>query len=176
MEKADHLVPYFIKEVVSHIPGLTGLFVACVFSAGLSTMSANLNSMAGVIYEDCVRPRIANHNDQTANLVMRVTIVIFGLYCFAMGFVMQSFGSILQLVLVVLSAGNGTTLGIYFLGLYWPKANRTGAFWASIVSWVTVGTMVIYSRISIAKSGIVTKLPTTIEKCPNYEELVGFNG
>lgn len=168
-------MPHFIKEVVSHIPGLSGLFVACVFSAGLSTMSANLNSIAGVLYEDCVKPKIA-HTEAKANFVMRMIIVLFGCYCFAMGFVMQSLGSILQLVLVVLSVSNGTTLGTYFLGIFWPKANRLGGFWSSVVSWSSVAGLLVYSRLSMHKAHVkMPKLDTTIEQCENLEELLSNN-
>lgn len=138
-------------------------------------MSANLSSLAGVLYEDCVKPKIA-HTDQRAKLVMRIIIVLFGVYCVGMGFVMQSFGSILQLVLVVSSVSCGTTVGIYFLGMFWPKANKTGGFWSFVVSWLTVVTLVIYSRISMIRAGIRTpKLDTTIEKCHNVEELIASN-
>lgn len=175
VQKADQLVPFFIRAVISPFPGLTGLFVACVFSAGLSTMSANLNSLAGVLYEDCVKPKI-NHTEGRANLVMRLIIVLFGIYCFLMGFVMQSIGSILQLVLVVFSVSNGTTLGIYFLGMFWPKANRTGGFWGAVASWVTVVGLVFYSRFSMFKAGVkLPTLETTIEKCDNLDELLANN-
>lgn len=138
-------------------------------------MSANLNSLAGVLYEGCVKPKI-EHTDTKANLVMRTIIMMFAVYCVAMGLVMESLGSILQLVLVVLSAANGTTLGVYFLGLCCPKANKIGGFWASMTSWITVTGLVLYSRISMHRANVTsTKLDTTIEKCHNVEELLERN-
>lgn len=45
-------MPYFVVDSMGHIPGLSGVFVAGIFSASLSTISAGLNSMAAVTMED----------------------------------------------------------------------------------------------------------------------------
>lgn len=149
------------------------MFVSCVFSAGLSTMSANLNSLAGILYEDCVKPNV-EHTDRRANLIMKFIILIFGVYCLLMGFVMEFFGSILQLVLLVLSVTNGTTLGVYFLGMFYPWANRFGAFWASIISTVSVGSILIYSQLNIfsGRSPKPHELHMNIDQCNRTDNLL----
>jgi len=40
------------------IPGLFGLYIACVMSATLSTLSSGLNSMAAAMYEDFLKTRL----------------------------------------------------------------------------------------------------------------------
>jgi len=45
-------MPYYVVDTMGHIAGLAGLFVAGIFSATLSTISASLNSVAAVIMED----------------------------------------------------------------------------------------------------------------------------
>lgn len=45
-------MPYYVVEMMGHIPGLSGLFVAGIFSASLSSVSASLNSLAAVTIED----------------------------------------------------------------------------------------------------------------------------
>ena len=40
-------------------PGLSGLFVAGIFSGSLSTVSSAINSLAAVTLEDYVKPCIA---------------------------------------------------------------------------------------------------------------------
>lgn len=173
IEKPDQLVPYFIYSIVGHIPGLTGLFVSCVFSAGLSTMSANLNSLAGILYEDCVKAKV-QHTDRRANLIMKLIILLFGIYCLLMGFVMEFFGSILQLVLLVLSVTNGTTLGVYLLGMFYPYANRFGALWASVISTFSVGGLLIYSQLNIfsGRSPIPNQLHTSVDQCNRTDNLL----
>jgi len=35
LRRIDGIVPYFVKNELGHIPGMMGLFTACVFSASL---------------------------------------------------------------------------------------------------------------------------------------------
>jgi sodium-coupled monocarboxylate transporter 8/12 len=45
-------MPLYVVDTMGNIPGLSGLFVAGIFSASLSTVSASLNSLAAVTVED----------------------------------------------------------------------------------------------------------------------------
>lgn len=45
-------MPYYVVDTMGNIPGLSGLFVAGIFSASLSTVSAAVNSLAAVTIED----------------------------------------------------------------------------------------------------------------------------
>lgn len=51
------ILPYYVVEVAGSIPGISGLFIAGIFAAALSTMSASLNTVAGTVYEDFIRHR-----------------------------------------------------------------------------------------------------------------------
>lgn len=48
----DQLMPYYVVDVMKSVPGLAGLFVAGIFSASLSTISASCNALAAVTLED----------------------------------------------------------------------------------------------------------------------------
>lgn len=52
----DQLMPLYVMDMLSDYPGVPGLFVAGIFSAGLSTISATVNSLAVVILEDYIKP------------------------------------------------------------------------------------------------------------------------
>ncbi|PVD36488.1 hypothetical protein C0Q70_03472 [Pomacea canaliculata] len=52
---ANQLIPYFVMEALN-IPGLPGLFISCLFSGALSTMSSCLNALAAVTWEDFLKP------------------------------------------------------------------------------------------------------------------------
>lgn len=159
------MVPHFVQAVVGHMPGMTGIFVSCVFSAGLSTMSANLNSLAAVIYEDYVR-RFVKHTDAKAKTIMRVTIVVTGIYCVLMGIVVEEFSSLLQMVMTVSSVNNGTTFGVFCLGMLWPKANKRGALYGLLISCAVTSALVVGSQIKLINEEIMYPiLSSSTEDC-----------
>lgn len=45
-------MPYYVVDRMRSVPGLAGLFVAGIFSASLSTISASCNALAAVTLED----------------------------------------------------------------------------------------------------------------------------
>lgn len=55
------LMPLFVVDAMGSMPGLPGIFVAGIFSASLSSVSAALNSLAAVTLEDyikvCISPQ-----------------------------------------------------------------------------------------------------------------------
>ena len=53
------LLPIFVTDTMGAYPGLSGLFVAGIFSGSLSTVSSAINSLAAVTLEDYVKPCIA---------------------------------------------------------------------------------------------------------------------
>lgn len=57
ISKADQLLPWYVIENFKG-SGLSGLFVAGVFSAALSTISPLLNSLAAVTVEDYIKVSI----------------------------------------------------------------------------------------------------------------------
>lgn len=66
-------MPYYVLDVAADIPGLPGLFLAGLVSAGLSTMSAGLNTVAGTIYEDFIDRWMPESNKETkAANIMKV--------------------------------------------------------------------------------------------------------
>lgn len=159
------MVPHFVQDVVGHIPGLTGVFVSCVFSAGLSTMSANLNSLAGVIYEDYCR-KFVRHSDDKAKTIMRLIIVVTGIYSLLMGFIVERFSSILQMVMTISSVNNGTTFGVFCLGMLWPKANKRGVLYGLLISCGVTSALVVGSQIKLMNNDILYPiLPSSVDEC-----------
>lgn len=57
VKKLDQIVPYFVMRIGDKIPGLPGLFIAGLFSGGLSSMSGLLNVLSCIIYDDFLRDR-----------------------------------------------------------------------------------------------------------------------
>uniref|UniRef100_A0A8C0VJ41 Solute carrier family 5 member 6 n=1 Tax=Cyanistes caeruleus TaxID=156563 RepID=A0A8C0VJ41_CYACU len=69
---SDQLVLFFVMDVLRDLPGLPGLFVACLFSGALSTISSAFNSLATVTMEDLVRPHFPGLSESRATLISKL--------------------------------------------------------------------------------------------------------
>lgn len=117
-------MPYFVQEIVGEYSGMSGVFISCVFSASLSTVSAYMNSLAGIAYNDYIRPRnLFKHNDQNANLCLKILTFLFGAYCVLGGVIVERFGSIFQLVNTIAGSMVGAMFGVFSLGMLYPWGN-----------------------------------------------------
>ncbi|KAL5291974.1 hypothetical protein ACFFRR_011013 [Megaselia abdita] len=165
--KPDKMMPYFVQDIVGHISGMPGFFISCVFSAALSTMSANLNSLAGVVYFDYIKPHI-NHTEQKANFIMKILVVVTGAYCILAGWVVEQFTSILQMVITIAGVTFGSVFGAFMMGFLIPKINSRGAFWAIVVSMTTMSVIIISGQIQLKYGNLkYDLLPSSIEGCEN---------
>lgn len=55
IKRHDQMMPYYVMETMSMVPGIPGLFTACIFSAALSTLSSGFNSLAAVTWDDMLK-------------------------------------------------------------------------------------------------------------------------
>ncbi|XP_076278533.1 sodium-coupled monocarboxylate transporter 2 isoform X3 [Lasioglossum baleicum] len=165
--KSDQLLPFFVMELAASIPGLPGLFVACVFSAALSTMSTGLNSMAGVIFEDMIRPYLRGPvSDVAASRTMKATVVVIGAICVGLVFLVEKLGGLIQAGKSLSGITAGPLLGMFTLGMFFPSANSAGAIVGgllglNLVAWISFGTQAAISTGEI----VFPQKPVSIEGC-----------
>lgn len=96
-----------------------------IYLINCSTISANLNSLAGIIYSDYIRPlKLFKHSDAAANLTMKLTIVTLGIYCVLSGFFVEQVTSIFQVVNTIVGITGGAVFGVFSLGMLYPRANH----------------------------------------------------
>ncbi|KAF7235864.1 Sodium-dependent multivitamin transporter [Varanus komodoensis] len=143
----DQLVLYFVMDVLQEVPGLPGLFVACLFSGSLSTISSAFNSLATVTMEDLIRPHVANIPERRATLYSKLLAVGYGLLCLGMAYLSSMMGPVLQAAMSIFGMVGGPLLGLFCLGMFFPWANAVGAvagLAAGLVMafWVGIGSLV----------------------------------
>ncbi|KAJ4433292.1 hypothetical protein ANN_15551 [Periplaneta americana] len=167
IQRQDQLVPYYIMDTAASIPGLPGLFVAGVFSAALSSMASNMNSLAGTMYEDFIQPCLRRKvSEKVASYILRIVVFIIGAICVFMVFIVEKLGGILQLAYATSGVTSGAFLGLFSLGIFFPRANSKGALAGSISSmlalaWLVVGTQKSYATGTLKH----VPLPTTADGC-----------
>ncbi|KAM9617179.1 sodium-dependent multivitamin transporter isoform 2-T2 [Morphnus guianensis] len=143
---SDQLVLYFVMDVLQDLPGLPGLFVACLFSGCLSTISSAFNSLATVTMEDLVRPHCPRLSESRATLVSKLLAFGYGLLCLGMAYVSSMLGPVLQAAISIFGMVGGPLLGLFCLGMFFPCANPTGAVVGLLAGlamafWVGIGSL-----------------------------------
>lgn len=161
IQKLDQILPYFIMDVASKVPGLPGLFIAGIFSAALSSMSSSLNTIAGTIYEDFVRHHFPNATEKRASDTMKFFVVILGILSLSLVFVVETMGQVFRLNFVIAGLFAGTQLGIFSIGMMSRTANTKGVICGAVTSLLVVGTIIIGAQ-SLPKQ---PPLPVRIDGC-----------
>jgi len=126
----------FARFIVEEMPaGLSGLIVAALFAAAMSSLSSSLNSLASSSTFDLYKPYFGKNNPQEKDLkISRLFTIVWGIILTASAI----FFAVLQLqegerpVVVELGLGiasytYGGLLGIFLLGLFFRKPDSKNA-------------------------------------------------
>lgn len=171
----DQMVLYFVMDVFRDLPGLPGLFVACLFSGALSTISSAFNSLATVTMEDLIKPYFPAMAESRATLLSKGLALAYGLVCLAMAYIASTMGSVLQAAFSIFGMVGGPLLGLFCLGMFFPWANPIGAVVGLIAGlamafWVGIGSFVM----RMSSSGSVPLLNTTMAPAFENTTMVSF--
>ncbi|XP_063441491.1 sodium-dependent multivitamin transporter-like [Mytilus trossulus] len=153
IDKSDQLLPYLVMDVLGKIYGLPGLFVSCIFSASLSTVSSGVNALALVLITDILKPlykyiKQRDMDEAVATTLSKVAALFYGLLTIGLAFLAQYFGSLIVIVgLSISGMVGGPLLGLFTLGFFFPCTNSLGATVAvlcslSFSSWLAIGSVV----------------------------------
>ncbi|XP_043259272.1 sodium-coupled monocarboxylate transporter 1-like [Colletes gigas] len=164
----DQLLPLYVMNYLGSLKGMPGFFVAGIFAASLGTVASALNSLAAITCEDILQGlfRIKLPDAKGAVYARRISI-FFGGLSFALVFVVERLGSVLQVALSFNGMVGGVTLGLFSLGMFVPWANAKGAISGAIVSliiviWIGIGTQVAVFGGRVHSDS----KPLSIDACP----------
>uniref|UniRef100_A0A1A9X2N1 Sodium-coupled monocarboxylate transporter 1 n=1 Tax=Glossina brevipalpis TaxID=37001 RepID=A0A1A9X2N1_9MUSC len=166
----DQLLPLFVMKTLGEYPGLTGLFIAGVFSAALSSLSTCLNSMSAVVLEDFVKPFVSTPLSAKAiNWIMRLVVVAVGALCVSLVYVVEHMGTVLQLTMSLEAITNGPLFGIFTIGLLMPWINGDSALTGGIFGVIAMSWISLNAQWAIASGAIKYETkPLTVQHC-KYE-------
>ncbi|XP_050576039.1 putative sodium-dependent multivitamin transporter [Bombus affinis] len=136
----DQLMPLYVMDMLSEYPGVPGLFIAGIFSAGLSTISATVNSLAAVMLEDFIKPVYRFRGKEiTATgsiIVSKILAFIVGIACIGLAFMGRFLGGLLQAALTIFGVVGGPVFGMFTLGMFTRLGNQKGAIIGLLTSLV----------------------------------------
>ncbi len=134
--KSDSVFPYFIVTVLP--PGVTGLLIASVFAAAMSTISSNLNSSATVIlndhYQRYFRPEATERQKMR---VLHGATVAVGVLGTGIALAMISVRSALDAWWTLAGVFGGGMLGLFLLGFLSRRTTSRAAL-AAVLTGVVV--------------------------------------
>lgn len=89
-----------------------------------STLSANLNCLAGTIYEDFLSKILTKRNShKTAGFILKLVVIVAGIVSTMMVYVVEHLGGLLALTISLGSVAHGPLLGMFTMGMLFPRAN-----------------------------------------------------
>ena len=122
----NYVIPRFVLD---HLPiGLVGLFIAGVMAAAMSSIAAELNSLATStvidFYRRWVRPEAPDAHFLT---VSKFATTVWGLFACIVAVYAATLGSLIEVVNRFGSFFYGSILGVFLLAMV-PRASAAGAF------------------------------------------------
>lgn len=126
----DKVFPDFITK---HMPtGLSGLVVAAIFAAALSS---SLNSIAATATNDLYKPFAKDKSDKHLLRIASILTVIVGIVQIVVAIAVKDAGqSALTQALGIAGLINGPILGVFLVGTFIKKANQTSALIGMLAS------------------------------------------
>nr|XP_042909106.1 putative sodium-dependent multivitamin transporter [Parasteatoda tepidariorum] len=163
----NQLVPAFILSKYSSISGMTGLYIAGIFSASLGTMSSALNSASTITVYDFIKPLYKNGDlsDIKMYWLAKVMSIFYGAVCICLSFSFSCLKIPLQLATALIRVTQGPILAVFLVGVLSRKASDkcvSFAFIAGnvITSWIAFGSLFSHYN--------EPSLPLSINMCNNH--------
>jgi SSS family solute:Na+ symporter len=134
---SDKVFPYFIATGLP--AGITGLLIASIFAAGMSTVATSLNSTATIVLNDYYK-RYFNKNagEKISMRVLYISSFAVGAIGIGIALLLVGVKSALDAWWSLASIFSGGMLGLFLLGFFSKKAVRIDA-----IIGVVIGVLVI---------------------------------
>lgn len=125
--KPDEIFPRFIIDVMP--PGLTGLVIAAILAAAMSTVSGSLNSLSAATTHDIYLPLSRRAPNEAATLrIGKVFTLVWAVILLGGALLYRAQGTpVVVIALSIASFTYGGLLGGFFLGMLWRRAIQRDA-------------------------------------------------
>ena len=140
----NYIFPTFVTQ---HLPiGLIGIIIAAIFAAAMSTIAAELNSLATASVIDIYKRHLNQTADDTHYVaVSRYATVFWGLFACVVATFAANVGSLIEAVNKFGSYFYGSILGVFILALLVKRANGNSAFFGLIAGMGSVACVAAFT-------------------------------
>ncbi|XP_043571030.1 sodium-coupled monocarboxylate transporter 1-like [Chiloscyllium plagiosum] len=169
ISNSNQLTPLLVLDILSHVPGVPGLFIASAFSGTLSTISSGINAMTAVFVEDIIKPNWRSWNylsDDRRTMISKFLAMTFGGLTMLLAGLTSILGeNVMQLIRSIDGVFLGPLLGVFTLAALFPNSNSKGAFVGMLFSSVLNLLLGIGSQVYPAAARFTRKLKISAAGC-----------
>ncbi|MCC6815845.1 MAG: sodium:solute symporter [Saprospiraceae bacterium] len=130
----------FLYYMLNYLPmGCVGLLIAVILCAAMSSISAELNALAGVSFID-IKQRLFPKYFQDADEVKITKYITIGWGIFALSFAFYAnlFENLIQFINIIGSLFYGSVLGIFLCAFFLKKVSSNSVFYAALIAQVLI--------------------------------------
>jgi Na+/proline symporter len=141
----------FLSFVTHYLPvGVVGLVIGVIFSAAMSSISGEINSLATVTIIDVYRRFLRRGASERHTLIAsRAATAFWGLYAVAFASTRgASFGALIETVNFIGSLFYGGMLGVFVLAFFFKRVGANGAFYGIIAGETAILAVAVLTKIS----------------------------
>ena len=150
--KADYVFPLFI---INQLPtGLTGLLIASIFAAGMSTVATSVTSSSTIILTDYYQRIRKQTSDRERLWVLKVASLVIGVLGILIALALVNVDSILDAWWKLSSIFSGGMLGLFLLGYLAKKAKNIDAAIGVICGAIVIAWISADQWLGLPESGI----------------------
>lgn len=164
------VVVTYVLVVLTKIPGLSGLFVAAIYAAVLSSVSTQLNSMTALLWEDFLKvmPVFKNWSEVKIGGLQKVLVFAAGVLGIILGLAVSQLGrSFLRALFAINGALSGPLIGLFLTAVYLPWVNAKGASTGFVVA-IILNIWIVIGQLTQPKAEY---LPLSRDGCPNINTM-----
>ncbi|PHS15803.1 MAG: ABC transporter substrate-binding protein [Blastopirellula sp.] len=160
--KNDNVFPLFVSEKLP--PGLSGLVIAGVFAASMSSLDSSIHSVATAITTDFYKRFKPDATDQQTLKIARVLTIVLGTIGTLLAIVLASWDikSLLFLFQKLLGLTGSGLVGMFILGIFTRRANATGALTGAASSFMILLYIYLYTDVNFYMYAIVGIISTVV--------------
>ncbi len=135
----------FITFVTNFLPiGIIGLLLAVIFSAAMSSTSAELNALASTTTVDIYKRNLKQDGDEKHYLQRsKIFTLLFGVLAIGFAVMADLFDNLIEAVNILGSLFYGTILGVFLVAFFFKSIKGNAVFYAAIISQIII--IVLYT-------------------------------
>jgi SSS family transporter len=137
LQNQDNIFPWYIVSQLP--PGVSGLLIAGIFAAAMSSTEASMNSVATLLTTDIYRKVNPAVTEKQTLFFARICTLLIGLFATGIALYMADRGvsSLWDKFNTILGLFTGTIGGMFVLGIFTERANSIGVTLGMVSSFIT---------------------------------------